>query len=60
MISIMLTTSRLEYLERVIKMRTEQEIRKEYERYKKEMAPNNAFDEGFIEGLEFALGILVD
>lgn len=41
-------------------MRTEQEIRKEYERYKKEMAPNNAFDEGFIEGLEFALGILVD
>lgn len=39
-------------------MRTEQKIRKEYERYLKvrKESNGNPYDKGYVEALEFALG----
>lgn len=41
-------------------MRTEEEIREEYEQYVEGVTPWNEFEKGFVRGLEFALGLVGD
>jgi len=40
-----------------MKIRPEEEIRKEYERYKKVMTKNNDYDQGYITALELYLSL---